>query len=137
MKLSTRSKYALEALLYLATKPQDVPTSLSEIATNRNLSIKYLEQIFSVLKDAGILMSTRGKQGGYRYAVPTDAITAFEVVAPLEPRWQTHHSMQESHSIADTFFGGIQDEIILVFQHYTMAQLASIYYDTIQQDFVI
>lgn len=84
MKISTKGRYALEAVLDLAVHAQNEYESVRNIAERRNISENYLEQIFAGLRKNGILESTRGKQGGYRLARPIKDITAGEVIRALE-----------------------------------------------------
>lgn len=75
MKISTKGRYALRIMLDLATADQDQPVRVKEIAKRQNISIKYLEQIITVLAKAGYLKSNRGPQGGYRLARPPKEYT--------------------------------------------------------------
>lgn len=63
--LSKKAQYAFHALIYLAEHSQDHPVLISEIAQQKNISIKFLENILLELKNAGILGSKKGKGGGY------------------------------------------------------------------------
>jgi Rrf2 family cysteine metabolism transcriptional repressor len=65
MKLSTKGRYGLRALLDLAMNSKDHHVSLYSIAERQNISINYLEQIFAVLKKNGLVKSIKGAQGGY------------------------------------------------------------------------
>ena len=84
MKISTKSQYALEALMDLHLHAVDGQESLKNIAQRRGISEHYLEQIFSTLRKAGIVESFRGAQGGYRLAREPGSITAGEVIRALE-----------------------------------------------------
>ena len=68
MKLTTRSRYAVNALTELSFLQSTGPVSLSDISTNQNIELSYLEQIFRKLRIAGIVKSIRGRNGGYVYA---------------------------------------------------------------------
>lgn len=63
--LSKKTQYAFHALIYLAENVDKGPILISEIATEKNISIKFLENILLELKNAGILGSKKGKGGGY------------------------------------------------------------------------
>ena len=82
--LSTRSRYALHALVYLAGQKTDDPVRTSEIADANGLPRKFLEGILSDLKKGGILESKRGQQGGYRLARSPRQIRLSEIVKLLE-----------------------------------------------------
>lgn len=84
MKISTRGKYGLRAMLDLAVHwgPDTVP--LSSIAERQNISINYLEQVFSILRKAGLVKSIKGAQGGYFLGKPASQITVGEILRTLE-----------------------------------------------------
>lgn len=84
MKISTKGRYGLEALMDMAMQTDDAPVKISSIAQRQGLSEKYLEQIFSALKNNGIVISVRGAQGGYLLARPTNQITVREILTALE-----------------------------------------------------
>ena len=65
MKLSTKGRYGLRALADLAINSNGSPVSVASIASRQNISGNYLESIFSTLKKAGIIRSTKGVNGGY------------------------------------------------------------------------
>ena len=68
MKLSTKGRYAVMAMVDLARHAQAKPVSLSDIATRQEISLSYLEQLFARLRRAGLVKSVRGPGGGYRLA---------------------------------------------------------------------
>jgi Rrf2 family transcriptional regulator, cysteine metabolism repressor len=84
MKISTKGRYALEAVLDLALNSKDRHESLKEVSERRSISETYLEQIFVKLKKNGIVSSVRGAQGGYRVDRPFDEITVGEIVRAVE-----------------------------------------------------
>ena len=84
MKLSTRGEYGLRTMACLASAYASRPVSLSEIARDENMSLAYLEQLIRVLRQKGLVTSTRGARGGYALARPPDRITAGDVIRALE-----------------------------------------------------
>lgn len=66
MKISARGRYAIELMVHLALYDTGEPISVKDIAAREQISIKYLEQIVSLLHKAGFVKSIRGAQGGYR-----------------------------------------------------------------------
>lgn len=83
MWISTKAQYGMRALVEVALGG-DEPTSLKTVADRQVLSHQYLEQIFAVLRRAGIVESVRGARGGYRVTRPLAEVTALEVVELLE-----------------------------------------------------
>ena len=84
MKISTRGKYGLRAMIDLALYSEQEAVSISSIALRQNISESYLEQLMAKLKKAGLVISTRGAQGGYRLALPMCEISVGDVLRALE-----------------------------------------------------
>lgn len=88
MKISTKVRYGMRAMVELARRNDEAPVMLKSIAKNQKLSEKYLEQLFTLLRNAGLVKSERGSKGGYRLAKKADDITAYDVFiamnGPLE-----------------------------------------------------
>ena len=84
MKLSTRTRYAVRAILELADNFGKGPLQTRIIAKNQDISVKYLEQLMAALKSAGLVRSQRGAKGGYILASPPDKIKLSEVFDVFE-----------------------------------------------------
>ena len=84
MKLSTKGRYGLRALIDLAQYRKDAPVSIMSISSRQELSERYLEQLMSMLKKAGLVKSIRGAAGGYILAKPADEISVGDVLRALE-----------------------------------------------------
>jgi Rrf2 family transcriptional regulator, cysteine metabolism repressor len=84
MKISTKGRYGLKAMMDLAIYSLGEPLNLKSIAERQNVSEKYLEHIFSALKKAGIIKSTKGTQGGYILAQAAADTTVGNVIRALE-----------------------------------------------------
>ncbi|MFW5630943.1 MAG: RrF2 family transcriptional regulator [Acetivibrio ethanolgignens] len=84
MKLSTKGRYGLRAVLDLASNSETEAVALSSIAERQSISISYLEQLIAKLKKAGIVESTRGARGGYILAKPAEEISVGEILRALE-----------------------------------------------------
>lgn len=84
MKLSTKGRYGLRALVDLAIHGEEAPVSIQSIAARQNISERYLEQLVGAMKKAGLVTSTRGAQGGYRLARPAGEISVGDVLRALE-----------------------------------------------------
>ena len=86
MKLSTKGRYAVMAMVDLGEQVAGKPISLSEIAVRQEISLSYLEQLFAKLRRAGIVISVRGPGGGYLLArKPEDTRISDIILAVDEP----------------------------------------------------
>jgi len=84
MKISTRTRYGLRAIIELAESYKGVPIKLEEIAKRQNVSEKYLEHIMLQLKKAGFIESVAGAKGGFILAKNPDEIRIIDIVVALE-----------------------------------------------------
>ncbi len=84
MKLSTKGRYGLRALVDLAANGGEEAVSITSIAGRQDLSESYLEQLMRLLRRSGLVESVRGAQGGYRLARPADTISVGDVLRALE-----------------------------------------------------
>jgi Rrf2 family protein len=83
--LTQRSRYALRAMLFLAEQPAGcAPMPMNRIAAQANVPRKFLELILADLREAGFLLSTRGKMGGYKLARAPHLISLGEVIRVIE-----------------------------------------------------
>ena len=80
MKVSTKGRYGLRALVDMAANSQEGPISLIQTAKRQNISLNYLEQVFGVLRKAGIVVSVKGAGGGYKLAKSAECITVKEIL---------------------------------------------------------
>ena len=84
MKLSTRTRYGIRAIVELAQHEGQRPLQLRAIAERQDISVKYLEQLMGLLRSAGLVRSVRGSKGGYALARPPSQIRLSEVFHCLE-----------------------------------------------------
>jgi Rrf2 family iron-sulfur cluster assembly transcriptional regulator len=84
MRLSTKGRFAVTAMIDVALREKLGPVPLSDIAARQQISLSYLEQMFSKLRHEGLVNSTRGPGGGYTLGQRTDAITVADIIAAVE-----------------------------------------------------
>lgn len=84
MKLSTKGKYGLRAMIDLAQYSEQEAVSISSISARQGISESYLEQLVSKLKKAGLVKSLRGAQGGYQLAKPAESVSVGDILRALE-----------------------------------------------------
>ncbi len=80
MKLTTKGRYAVTAMLDLALNYGGDPINLADISARQGISLSYLEQLFSRLRKQGLVESARGPGGGYRLAMAPDSISIASVI---------------------------------------------------------
>jgi len=84
LSITTKSPYALRALTELAHIGADAPVPIGELARRREIPVQFLEQLFAVLRRAGLLKSQRGVKGGYSFARDPSEITVLDLVELLD-----------------------------------------------------
>lgn len=80
MRLSTKGRYAVTAMLDLAIHYDEGPVALAEVSEAQGISLSYLEQLFVRLKKGGLVIGLRGPGGGYRLAHSPDSISVAQVI---------------------------------------------------------
>jgi Rrf2 family transcriptional regulator, cysteine metabolism repressor len=84
LSITTKSPYAVRALAELARSGDSGPIPIGELARRRDIPVQFLEQLFAVLRRAGVLRSQRGVKGGYLLARDPAELTVLEVVELLD-----------------------------------------------------
>jgi Rrf2 family cysteine metabolism transcriptional repressor len=84
VKISTKGRYGLKALIDIAMYSNSEVVTLKSISERQNISEGYLEQIFSTLRKSGLVIGRKGAQGGYTLSKSTDIITIGEILRTLE-----------------------------------------------------
>ena len=131
MKISTKGIYALEAMIELASR-NTACVSIRDIADARNCSVKYLEQIFKQLKKAQLLISIRGKDGGYQIAKDPEEITAKDIILAVEEKLDpvvclAHTCTRSGICRTQPVWMGMQEQIYKVLESKTLKYLTDIY----------
>ncbi|MFO1130739.1 MAG: Rrf2 family transcriptional regulator [Hyphomicrobiales bacterium] len=88
MKMSTKGRYAVMAMIDIATHSDGEPVSLAEIAERQDISQEYLEQLFGKLRKQKLVESARGPGGGYRLATPMSEIPVAKIIAAVDEELQ-------------------------------------------------
>jgi len=84
MRLTTKGRYAVTAMLDLAIHSKVKPVTLTEIATRQTISLSYLEQLFSRLRRADMVVGVRGPGGGYKLSREADEINISDVILAVD-----------------------------------------------------
>jgi len=84
MRLSTKSSYAITAILELALNGMDDPITLADISKNQDISLSYLEQLFAALRKKQLVRGVRGPGGGYYLGRKADEISIADVICAID-----------------------------------------------------
>lgn len=100
MKLSTKGRYAVTAMMDLAIHDKSGPVALADISVCQGISLSYLEQLFAKLRKAGLVEGVRGPGGGYRLAQPANQLTVAAIISAVDEavdvtRCHGHQDCQE------------------------------------------
>jgi Rrf2 family iron-sulfur cluster assembly transcriptional regulator len=86
MRLSTKSRYAVQSLLDMVMHSADSPVSLADISQRQGISLSYLEQLFSKMRRNNLVVSTRGPGGGYRLSGEPQDICISDVISAVDDK---------------------------------------------------
>lgn len=89
MRLTTKGRYAVTAMLDLALHYKDGPITLADISQRQGISLSYLEQLFSRLRKQELVDSTRGPGGGYRLSRDAHQIAVADVITAVDEKVET------------------------------------------------
>ena len=109
MTVSTRIRYGLRALIYLALDRDEQFIPLHFISEQEHISRKYLENIFTLLKKGKIVTGVRGPDGGYSLTKPPDELTVYEIVQALEGPIEPSKCVTDPHRCSNTGDCGTRD----------------------------
>lgn len=130
MKLSTRTRYGIRAVLELAKNYGQGPVQLKIIARHQGISVKYLEQLMAMLKSAGIVGSIRGSKGGYILAKSPDQIRLSDCFNCLEGHVITVECVENDNycprtcdCIAREVWAEVQKAVMTVLESMTLQSL--------------
>ena len=84
MRLSTRGRFAITAMIDLASRQTVTPVPLQDLAQRHRISMSYLEQMFAKLRQHGLVESTRGPGGGYTLALAAASISVADIIGAIE-----------------------------------------------------
>lgn len=98
MKLSTRARYGLRALIFLAQQKPDNTVSVREIGENENISVDYLEHLLHAMKQADLVESVRGAAGGFKLAKPAGKIALKDLFNALDEKIQPVWCLNEGET---------------------------------------
>ena len=130
MKLSTRTRYGIRAIMELADNYGNGPLQLKIIAEREDISIKYLEQLMAILKSSGLIRSVRGSKGGYVLAKEPGEIKVSDCFKCLEGPMVTVECVDDKNfcerttdCVARQLWSEVQQAMIAVLESLTLKDL--------------
>jgi len=134
MRLSTRGRFAITAMIDLALRQTATPVPLADLAQRHRISMSYLEQMFARLRQHGLVESTRGPGGGYTLARTADSISVADIIGAIEdgayerttsdgaPARETSISAQE---MTQDLWNALQSTVVAYLKTVTLQSLAA------------
>lgn len=131
MRLSTRGRFAVTAMMDLALRTSASPVPLQDIAVRHRISLSYLEQVFAKLRQHGLVESTRGPGGGYTLGRDASAITVADIIGAIEdkPDGRSYNAQGKTHSSTEAMTQDLWDAL----QTTVVAHMRTITLDTLVQ----
>ncbi len=117
MRLTTKGRYAVTAMLDLAFHSQTRPVTLTDIATRQTISLSYLEQLFARLRKAGMVKGVRGPGGGYKLSRHAGEINIAEIIAAVDEQVDSTkcggkgNCQNNQHCLTHDLWMGLSDQI--------------------------
>ena len=129
MKLTTKGRFAVTAILDLALNETDSPVTLAEISKRQSISLSYLEQLFSRMRRVGLVTSVRGPGGGYRTAIDSSTLTVKDIITSVDEQIDAtqcggNENCQEGgRCITHNLWASLNHKILDYLESLTLAQL--------------
>ena len=130
MRLSTRGRFAITAMIDLALRQTSNPVPLQELALRHRISMSYLEQMFARLRHHGLVESTRGPGGGYALARHAESISVADILSAIEdetsaPKKELQRETSASaQAMTQDLWDAVQSTVLNYLQGVTLQSLA-------------
>ena len=127
MRLSTKSRFAVTAMIDVALREDRGPVSLAAISERHHISLSYLEQLFSKLRQQALVESTRGPGGGYSLARNADKITMADIVSAVDASADSDGPVggEGDNWMSSDLWSSLNDKMLAHLQSITLRQLVS------------
>lgn len=130
MKINTKTRYGIRAMIEIARETDDSGIFQKDIAERQDLSIKYLDQIIAALKVSGLITNVKGKKSGYILTKPVNEITLYDIYTAFIPApnivdcLEPNYKCDKKESCATRhFYVGLNNIIIEYLQSFTLDKL--------------
>ncbi len=130
MKITTKTRYGLRAMVEIARETHHEGILQKEISLRQKLSNKYLDQIILALKSANLIMNVHGKKSGYILAKPADTITLLDIHQAFEPAFHMVDCLapnyvceKEERCSSKLFWQGLNNVVVDYFKSFSLQQI--------------
>jgi Rrf2 family iron-sulfur cluster assembly transcriptional regulator len=129
MKLTTKGRFAVTAMLDLALNESDRPVTLAEISKRQSISLSYLEQLFGQMRRVGLVISVRGPGGGYRTAIDCNTLTVKDIITSVDEQIDAtqcggnENCHEGRRCITHNLWASLNHKILDYLESLTLAQL--------------
>lgn len=131
MRLTTKGRFAVTAMLDLALNEAGRPVTLTTISERQDISLSYLEQLFSRLRKSGLVKSVRGPGGGYRLALDPKTVSVSDIIRAVDEQIDatqcggTENCMNEKRCMTHELWTALNYKILEYLESVTLAQLVA------------
>jgi len=131
MRLSTKGRYAVTAMLDLALHKGESPVTLADISVNQGISLSYLEQLFAALRSKQLVRGIRGPGGGYYLAKPSEEISIADIICAVDEwvEFTRCGGRENCHDgkrcLTHSLWNELSDEIFNFLSDITLAELVA------------
>jgi len=131
MRLSTRGRFAITAMIDLALRQSTAPVPLQDLAQRHRISMSYLEQMFARLRQHGLVESTRGPGGGYTLARSAETISVADIIGAIEdaayerPAGTQRETSLSAQEMTQDLWDALQSTVVAYLKTVTLQSLAA------------
>ena len=125
MRLSTKSRFAVTAMIDVALREDRGPVSLAAISERHQISLSYLEQLFSKLRQAGLVESTRGPGGGYSLGRDADSISMADILSAVDAPTADEAADEQSSWMNSDLWSSLNNQMLAHLQSINLRQLVA------------
>ena len=125
MRLSTKSRFAVTALIDVALREDQGPVSLAAISERHQISLSYLEQLFSKLRQHELVESTRGPGGGYSLARSADKISMADIMSAVDAPTAEEAAGEQNSWMSSELWSGLNEQMLAHLRSISLRQLVA------------
>lgn len=125
MRMSTKSRFAVTAMIDVALREDRGPVSLAAISERHQISLSYLEQLFSKLRQAGLVESTRGPGGGYSLGRSAESISMADILGAVDAPSADEAADEQSSWMNSDLWSSLNHQMLTHLQSINLRQLVA------------